>query len=52
MTHLWLVPDDTVHKGTNRPPFGTQGSLTFYIAIYPYKTTLYYFLYFILQAYP
>ena len=39
--HFWvsvcvvmrLVPDDTLHKGTNRPPFVTRVSLTLDIFI-------------------
>ena len=31
-----MVPDDTVHKVNNHPPFGTQVGLTFYFSIYPY----------------
>ena len=34
--HIWLVPDSTVNKRNNNPPFGTQGSLTFDLAIDPY----------------
>ena len=34
-----LVPDDTVHKGNNCSPFGTQGILTVDIAIVFYTIT-------------
>ena len=47
-----LVPDDTLHKGTNPPLFETQVSLILDIAIVSYSITYFsiIYLYFILQA--
>ena len=39
-----MVPDDTIHKGTTPPLFGTLVSLILDIAIAPYS--IYCFLYF------
>ena len=49
-----LVPDDTVHKGNNCSPFGTQGILTVDIAIVFYTITpfSFFFALFVLHVYP
>ena len=53
-THVWhqkicdtgvYVPDYTIHKGTNRSLFSTQGSLTFYIYIALYTPYFVYLLF-------
>ena len=52
MNSILLIPDNIVHKGTYRPPFGTWGSLTFDFAIAHYTDTLFLksYLYFTLQV--
>ena len=45
-----LVPEDTLHKGTSRPPFGTWGSLTLDISIASYLITSFSSLFFLFHS--